>query len=124
MTTDDYILLSKLFSDKKHEGIQPKRFTHLVELGIVEQSANGIKIANGESLSVANRSLSAAATDRKQAIIDFLETNGQAKTRDLIEVVNLSDGRVRALLRKMVEDSTIEKIGDKRFASYRLTKKK
>lgn len=124
MTTDDYILLSKLFSDKKHEGIQPKRFTHLVELGIVEQTANGIKIANGESLSVANRSLSVAATDRKQAIIDFLETNGQAKTRDLIEVVDLSDGRVRALLRKMVEDGTIEKIGDKRFASYRLTKKR
>ncbi|MDR3121964.1 MAG: hypothetical protein LBU58_11635 [Clostridiales bacterium] len=121
MTTDDYILLSKLFSDKRHEGIQPERFAHLAELGIVEQTANGIKIANGESLSVANRSLSVAATDRKQAVIDFLKTNEQAKTRDLIEVVGLSDGRVRALLRTMVEDGTIEKVGNNRFASYRLT---
>jgi DNA-binding transcriptional regulator PaaX len=39
---------------------------------------------------------------------------------NIIEVVGLSDGRVRALLRKMAEDGTIEKIGDKRYASYRL----
>lgn len=55
----------------------------------MEQTANGIEIADGESLSVANRSLSVAATDRKQAIIDLLETNGQAKTSDLTEAVDL-----------------------------------
>jgi DNA-binding MarR family transcriptional regulator len=120
MTTEDYILLSKLFSDIRHEDIQPERFAHLVELKIVERTASGIKIADLEALSVANRSLSVAATDRKQAVIDFLKDNGQAKTRDLIDIVGLSDGRVRALLRTMVDDGVIEKVGDKRFASYRL----
>ena len=123
MTTEDYILLSKLFNNKKPNGIQSERFTHLVELGIIEQTADGIKLVNGESLSVANRSLSTASTDRKQAIINFLKSNGQAKALDLIEIVGLSEGRVRALLRTMVKDETIEKIGDKRYTRYKLREK-
>jgi hypothetical protein len=31
---------------------------------------------------------------------------------------DLSDGRVRDLLREMVSDGAIEKIGDKRYAHY------
>jgi ATP-dependent DNA helicase RecG len=129
MTTDDYILLSKLFSNKIHDNIQPERFSHLAELEIVEQTTNGIKLANGESISFAirplsavNRPLSAATADRIQAIIDFLESNEQAKTRELMKIIGLSEGRVRDLLRAMVEDGTIEKVGDKRFTSYRLRK--
>ena len=123
MITEDYILLSKLFGGNKLDGIQPERFAHLEELGIVEQTANGIKFANGESLSAANRSLSVASTDRKQVIIDFLKNNGQTKTLDLVEIVSLSEGRVRAILRTMVKDGTIEKIGDKRYTRYRLRDK-
>jgi ATP-dependent DNA helicase RecG len=68
--------------------------------------------------SVANRSLSVAATDRKRAVISYLEENGQARVADFAGVIGLSDGRVRALLREMVNDGTIEKIGDKRYAHY------
>ncbi|MDR1765165.1 MAG: hypothetical protein LBR77_03560 [Lachnospiraceae bacterium] len=68
--------------------------------------------------SVANRSLSVATTDRKSAVISFLEEHEKAKVADLINVVGLSDGRVRALLRSMVSDGTIEKVGDKRFTHY------
>ncbi|MDR1320424.1 MAG: helix-turn-helix domain-containing protein [Gracilibacteraceae bacterium] len=70
--------------------------------------------------SAANRSLSAAATDRKRAVISYLEENGQARVADFAGVIGLSDGRVRALLREMVGDGTIEKIGDKRYAHYAL----
>jgi len=67
---------------------------------------------------------SVAATDRKQAIIEFLERQGQAKTADLIKVIGISDGRVRALLRAMVVDGTIEKVGDKRYTYYIIKERK
>jgi hypothetical protein len=52
-------------------------------------------------LSVANRSQSVAATDRKRAVISYLEENGQARVADFVSVIRLSDGRVRALLREI-----------------------
>lgn len=48
----------------------------------------------------------------------FLEEHDQARAADLIPVVGLSNGRVRDLLREMVRDGTIEKIGDNRYAYY------
>ena len=68
--------------------------------------------------SVANRSQSVAPSDRKRAIISFLEENSQAKIADFINIIGLSDGRVRALLREMVSDGTIEKVGKNRYAYY------
>jgi sugar-specific transcriptional regulator TrmB len=54
----------------------------------------------------------------------FLKEKGQARTTDLASVTGLSDGRVRALLRSMVGDGTIEKIGDYRHAYYILHAKR
>ena len=68
--------------------------------------------------SVANRPQSVATTDRKNTVISFLKENGQAKVNDFINLVGLSDGRVRALLREMVSDGTIEKIGETRYTYY------
>jgi ATP-dependent DNA helicase RecG len=61
---------------------------------------------------------SIAVIDRKRAVISYLEENGQARVADFVSVIGLSDGRVRALLREMVGDGTIEKIGDKRYVHY------
>ncbi|MDR2523387.1 MAG: helix-turn-helix domain-containing protein [Synergistaceae bacterium] len=61
---------------------------------------------------------SVAASDRKQTIAAYLEEHGQAKVSELIEVIRLSNGRIRALLREMTADGTIEKVGDKRYAHY------
>ncbi|MCL2624106.1 MAG: winged helix-turn-helix transcriptional regulator [Planctomycetaceae bacterium] len=68
--------------------------------------------------SVVNRSQSDTTTDRKKAVVSLIKQNSQARAADLIEVVGLSDGRVRALLREMVNDGTIEKIGNNRYAYY------
>jgi ATP-dependent DNA helicase RecG len=70
--------------------------------------------------SVANRSLSVATSDRKQAVVTYFEEHGKAKVSEFVEIFGLSDGRVRALLREMVNDGTIEKVGDKRYAYYTL----
>ena len=68
--------------------------------------------------SVVNRLQSVAPTDRKRAVILFLEENGRAKVGDFVNVIGLSDGRVRALLREMVSDGIIKKIGNNRYAYY------
>jgi ATP-dependent DNA helicase RecG len=68
--------------------------------------------------SVANRSQSVAPTDRKHAVVSYIEENGQARVGDIINIIGLSDGRVRALLREMVGDGTIEKVGKNRYAYY------
>ena len=49
--------------------------------------------------------------DRGQKIKEFIEKHGQVKVSDLTEVIELSQGRVRDLLRKMVSDGTLEKMG-------------
>jgi len=68
--------------------------------------------------SATNRSLSVAASDRKQAVVTYLEEHSRAKVSEFADVIGLSDGRVRALLREMVSEGIIKKIGDKRYAYY------
>jgi ATP-dependent DNA helicase RecG len=78
---------------------------------------NPIDISIGRQ-STANRLQSATTTDRKSKIILFLEEHHQATVSDFISIIGLSKGRVRDVLRDMVSDGTIEKIGDKRYAYY------
>jgi ATP-dependent DNA helicase RecG len=65
-----------------------------------------------------NRPQSAKMADRKHTVISYLEKYGQARAADLVSVIGLSEGRVRDILREMVGDGAIEKIGDKRYAYY------
>ena len=60
----------------------------------------------------------AAPADRKRAIISFLEENGQAKADDYVNIIGLSAGRIRDLLREMVSDGAIEKVGKGRLTHY------
>jgi hypothetical protein len=50
--------------------------------------------------SVANRSLSVAATDRRIAVIAFLEEHKQGKVADFISVIGLSGGRRHVIARR------------------------
>ncbi|MCL2157862.1 MAG: helix-turn-helix domain-containing protein [Oscillospiraceae bacterium] len=59
-----------------------------------------------------------ATADRKREIIAYLKKNHSAKVSDFVSAFGLSDGRIRALLREMVADGMIEKIGDNRYAYY------
>ena len=63
---------------------------------------------------------SAMTADREQKIKEFIEKHGQVKVSDLTEVIELSKGRVRDLLRKMVSDGTLEKNGNNRYTYYTL----
>jgi len=72
------------------------------------------------SQAVASGRKQSQAVGRKQAVISFIEEYGQSKTPDLLDIVGLSAGRVRALLREMVSDGTIQKNGDNRYTYYTL----
>ena len=49
MTTDDYLLLASLYKrDASLAGIDQSRFAHLIELGIVKNSAYGVELTNGD----------------------------------------------------------------------------
>jgi ATP-dependent DNA helicase RecG len=87
----------------------------------IENSSGVLSPANRPPSAV-NRLQSAVTADRKAVIISYLEKNSQAKTSDLINVIGLSEGRVRDLLREMVADVTIEKIGKNRHTYYVLKK--
>jgi predicted HTH transcriptional regulator len=79
---------------------------------------SGRQAAAKRPLSGHKRPQAAVPADRKQAVISFLEECGKAKSSDFINVVDLSAGRVRDLLRAMVNDGTIEKVGDDRYTYY------
>jgi len=70
--------------------------------------------------SAVNRPQSATAADRESIIKMFIKQHGQAKVSDLTDVVDLSEGRVRDLLRKMASDGVIEKNGKNRYTYYTL----
>lgn len=78
--------------------------------------------SSSDSQAVASGSQAVAATDRKREIMVFIEAAGQASSTDVAEKLGLTSGRVRAILREMVSDGTIEKIGDNRYAYYKLKK--
>jgi len=65
-----------------------------------------------------NRLQSTFLVDRKQAVISHLKEHGQTKTPELINILGLTEGRVRDLLREMIKDGIIEKIGNYRYAYY------
>ena len=73
--------------------------------------------------SATNRLYSATTADRKKSVSSFIEKNSQGKVSDFIDLIGLSEGRVRDLLRDMVSDGTIEKVGKNRYAYYVLKRK-
>jgi len=48
MTTDDYILLSKLFQKSRDVDISPERFANLLRLGIVRKTDLGMELVEGK----------------------------------------------------------------------------
>jgi ATP-dependent DNA helicase RecG len=59
-----------------------------------------------------------AKADRKREILSIIKTTGQASSSELARTVGLTSGRVRSLLRDLVNDGAIEKIGNNRYARY------
>jgi predicted HTH transcriptional regulator len=57
-------------------------------------------------------------SDRKSEILAYIEEHKRATASEASGLLGLSKARVRAILREMVSDGTIEKVGDNRYAYY------
>ena len=137
MTTDDYVLLSMIFSGKGLADIQPARFEHLTELGIVKHTEQGLELINGGLTLISDSDTTpmdfkaipnlfssdcraTETSDRKRQIIAFIADNSKATSSQLANFTGLTQGRVRTILQELAEDGVIAKIGDNRYASYAL----
>ena len=85
---------------------------------VTSDSQSAAKRSPSGRQAVAKRSEHPVKNDKKQAVILFLKKHDQVRAPELLSVLDLSDGRIRALLRDMVNDGTIEKIGNHRYAYY------
>jgi ATP-dependent DNA helicase RecG len=72
--------------------------------------------------SITNQPQSISPADRKKAILSFLEEHNRVKVQDLTKIIDLSDSRIRTMLRDMANEGTIEKVGRNRYAYYILKK--
>jgi ATP-dependent DNA helicase RecG len=127
MTTDDYLLLSKLFSGREIDHIAPEQFAHLKELGIVKQTESGIEFAHGLlaissdcQAIVASDWQSLEANDKKKMIIAFITENNRVTSAQLAKLTGLSQARIRVILQSLVTDGVITKVGDNRYATYEM----
>jgi Mn-dependent DtxR family transcriptional regulator len=59
--------------------------------------------------------------DNRQAVIHYLENNGSAKTEDFAIAFGINNVQVRVLLRELISDGLVDKIGDRRYTSYVLS---
>ena len=89
MTTDDYILLPKFFIGKGFEGIQPERFRHLVELEVLEQNEDSVRLPGVGSMLTTGQFLSdenkAQDKDQKMRFDCALNEHEAAVKKYLIE---------------------------------------
>jgi ATP-dependent DNA helicase RecG len=60
----------------------------------------------------------ATLSDRKSAIMTFLEKNEKATSPEIAKHLGVSSNWVRTILRNMAADGKVEKVGDDRYAYY------
>ena len=60
--------------------------------------------------------------DKKQMILDFVASNTETTSSQIVNLTKLSPTRVRELLKELVADDAVEKIGNYRYTKYRVKK--
>jgi len=140
MTTEDYLLLVSLFTQKGFDRIDIAQLEHLAELEIVRVADDVITLVDGNKVfpidcqSTANRlSIDCQSTvivdkqsieigDRKKQILLFMAEHDKVTTAQLAEFTGLTSGCVRAILQELSTDGAIIKVGDYRHTHYEMKK--
>ena len=98
---------TKLYSGGEPELIEGDIFKTIIPL----VSASG-KQAENKRKQVSNTS------DKKMFIVSYIKENGKVSVADLVEIIRLSEGRVRAILLEMSKEGIITKVGKTKYAHY------
>ncbi|MDR2524671.1 MAG: putative DNA binding domain-containing protein [Oscillospiraceae bacterium] len=105
---------TKLYSGGVPELIEGDIFKTIIPLAASEKQAKNKRIASEKQ---AKR-----ISEKKQAVLAYLEEHSQVTVSDLTEMLGLSEGRIRAILLEMTKDGFIEKEGKTKSAYYVLKK--
>ncbi|MDR0569824.1 MAG: winged helix-turn-helix domain-containing protein [Clostridiales Family XIII bacterium] len=70
------------------------------------------------SQAIASDGQAIKTSDRKRAILSYIEDNGQITTSEAIEQSGISSGRARQIFREIADGGLIEKVGNNRYAYY------
>jgi predicted HTH transcriptional regulator len=66
----------------------------------------------------------AIEASRKQQILEYISKNGKTTSAQIANHITLTQVRIRAILKDLVADGVIEKIGNYRYTSYTMKSKK
>ena len=123
MTTDDYIMLSKLFIGKGLENLKPERFKHLVELGIVEQNEDSVKLPGIGSISISDQFLTTenktqTKHEKKQALIqalilEHLRANPNMTQKDIMDETGYARNAVQEAFAALQKNGLLKREGSK-----------
>jgi len=127
MTTNDYLLLSSLFTQNGHKRIDRAQFEHLAELEIIRLTENGIELA-GSDITTLIGTLSELDSDKvpingsdKQVIIwEYLAKHDFVTSAELAELFGISQRSVLKILKKLMDNGSVLKTGSNRDAKYSL----
>jgi ATP-dependent DNA helicase RecG len=87
-----------------------------------KRNATAQSTATSDKQAIASDRQAIKTSDRKRALLSYIEEHGQITASKAADLLTLSKGRVRAILQEMTNNDTIEKVGDKRYAYYVLKK--
>jgi len=104
-------IYTKLYSGGEPELIEGDIFKTIIPLVSASE-----KQANNKRIKQANKT-----SEKKDAIIGYLEKPGRVTVAELTELFDLSEGRVRAILLEMARGNIIKKVGNTKSAHYILT---
>jgi|GEM_PF-3237483 len=93
------------------------------DIHIIENSATSSIDGQSKEERLGNDWGAIEISDRKRQIIYFFIENEKLTSLQLAEHTGLTQGRVRKILKELVADGMIEKVGDYRYASYTLKEK-
>ncbi|MDR2570002.1 MAG: putative DNA binding domain-containing protein [Oscillospiraceae bacterium] len=99
---------TKLYSGGEPELIEGDIFKTIIPLVLTSG-----KQANNKRIKQANKT-----SENKRIIVDYIKEHDNASVADFVEILHLSDGRVRAILLDMTKEGLIEKIGKTKSAYY------
>jgi len=140
LTTEDYLLLSSLFTQKGFDSIDIAQLEHLTELEIVRITDDAIELIDGEKVfpignqsAVNRRSIggqSAVNADKvpiemkttSEHILGFINSNNKVTSSQLADFTGLSQRRIREILSTLIADEIIIKVGEYRHTHYEMKK--
>jgi len=99
---------TKLYSGGEPELIEGDIFKTIIPLAFEKE-----KQANNKRIKQANKT-----SENKRIIADYIEEHDNASVADFVEILHLSEGRVRAILLDMTKEGLIEKVGKTKSVYY------